>query len=80
LYNESTTLSPKRVKDDCAVFTKMWRLSLFWKHIFWFSHAESFGYDVSPNDGTVTFLGQIWGNFPISIKTGDELMNPITGY
>jgi len=34
----------------------------------------------APNEGTVTFLGKIWGNFCICQKIGDEPTNAITGY
>jgi len=45
-------------------------LSVFRRNIFPFSRVEPFGYDNAPDEGTVTFYGKIWGNFPISPKTG----------
>jgi len=36
------------------------------KEYFPFSFVEPFGYNSSPNEGTITF----WGNFPISPKIG----------
>ena len=33
--------------------------------IFNFYHVAPFGYDKSVNEGAITFLGKIWGNFPL---------------
>ena len=35
----------------------------FPKNIFQFSNFAPFGYDSAPSEGTVTFFGEIWGNF-----------------
>jgi len=71
LYNETATLPQKWVKGDLRIFhLNVARLSLFRKTISRFSYVAPFGYNNAANKGTVNFFGEIWGNFPISPKTG----------
>jgi len=63
----SATVSQNWVKGDLRIFYQnVMQLSLFSKNIFLF--------------GTFNFFGEIWGNFLISPKQGDEAKNPIAGY
>ena len=52
-------LPPKQVKVDLHRFQqKIGRLSLFRKNISPFLHAEPFGNDNAPNEGTVIFFAK----------------------
>jgi len=50
------------------------------KEYFPFSHVEPFGYDNTPNKGTVTYLAKFKAIFPSPRKYGGKATNPVTEY
>ena len=59
------------VRGDLRIFHRnvsRRRLTVLQKNILGYFYVDPFGYVNAPDEGTVEFLGKIWGNFPISPK------------